>query len=74
MEPRGKHGKCPLYNKEFDKLAQHLGSQHINNFEVTYLIESMVITIDQMKNQIESLQNKVYVGDRKKDEDESEEL
>jgi hypothetical protein len=74
LEQRGKPGKCPLCDKHFDKLAQHLGSQHIHNFELPYLIESMVITIDQMKNQIESLQNKVYVGNRKKDEDELEEL
>jgi hypothetical protein len=56
----GKKGKCLYCEKLSEDLAAHLSAYHISTGDTAYLFQDLMIQVEQMQNQITSLQNKVY--------------
>lgn len=56
-EFRGKKAKCLICGKEFDNLAGHIDGEYIQTGQMPFLIQHLMIQIDQMENKIKQLQS-----------------
>jgi hypothetical protein len=63
VEPKGKKAKCLYYRNQYDSLADHLQDAYLQsrNNMTAYLIQDLMIQIEQMQDQITSLQSKAYL-------------
>ena len=64
VEPKGKKAKCLYCGNQYDHLADHLQDAYLQsrNNMTAYLIQDLMIQIEQMQNQIISLQNQVFTA------------
>jgi hypothetical protein len=62
VEPKGKKAKCLFCGNQYDNLADHLQDSYLQTRSdmLAYLIQDLMIQIEQMQNQIRSLQNQVF--------------
>lgn len=64
VEPKGKKAKCLYCGNQYDHLADHLQDAYLQSrgSMTAYLIQDLMIQIEQMQNQIISLQNQVFAA------------
>ena len=64
VEPKGKKAKCLFCGNQYDNLADHLQDAYLQsrNNMTAYLLQDLMIQIEQMQNQIISLQNQVFAA------------
>jgi hypothetical protein len=64
VEPKGKKAKCLYCGNQYDHLADHLQDAYLQSRGnmTAYLIQDLMIQIEQMQNQIISLQNQVFAA------------
>jgi hypothetical protein len=60
VEPKGKKAKCLYCGNQYDHLADHLQDAYLQSRHdmTAYLIQDLMIQIEQMQNQIAMLQSK----------------
>ncbi|MGH9984132.1 MAG: hypothetical protein ACRD8W_09265 [Nitrososphaeraceae archaeon] len=56
MDYKSKHAKCLFCNEDIDALAAHLDAEHLQEGHTAYIIQELMIRIDQMENKIIQLQ------------------
>ena len=63
VEPNGKKAKCLYCGNQYDSLADHLQDAYLQsrNNMTAYLNQDLMIQIEQMQDQITSLQSKAYL-------------
>lgn len=61
VEPKGKKAKCLYCGNQYDNLADHLQDAYLQSRGnmIAYLIQDLMIQLEQTQNQIISLQNQV---------------
>jgi hypothetical protein len=64
VEPKGKKAKCLYCGNQYDHLADHLQDAYLQSrgSMTAYIIQDLMIQIEQMQNQIISLQNQVFAA------------
>ena len=64
VEPKGKKAKCLYCGNQYEHLADHLQDAYLQSRGnmTAYLIQDLMIQIEQMQNQIISLQNQVFAA------------